>query len=49
MILEYLVKGEENADICISIIEKTSAAPEKKQLKADTYIVTAYLKNDSDA
>lgn len=49
MILEYLVKGEANADICISIIEQTSAAPEKKQLKADTYIVTAYLKNDSDS
>lgn len=49
MILEYLVKGEKNADICISIIEQTSATPKKKQLKADTYIVTAYLKNDSDS
>ena len=48
MILEYLISDEQNADACLAIIDQTKAVSNKKQLIDSHYIVTAFLKSDSD-
>lgn len=48
MILEYLISDEQNADACLAIIDQTKAVANKKQLIDSHYIVTAFLKSDSD-
>ncbi len=48
MVLEYLIQDEEQADQCVAIIDDSTPLSSKKRITDDYYIVTAYLKSDSD-
>ena len=44
-----LLQGEEQADKCVAKIDATSVVSSKKVLADNCFIITAYLKSESDA